>query len=152
MKNWVNKTCTAKGHSPKSKCNVLSDLGNRRYIASYPIKDNVGRTCCDRRLCTHEFFEHHEVDIPWWACVEEDCEEHQEMKIRNQQWPRMPRSSILKAQECPCFRNGCLCNFSELHSYRNDLLIPPGKSRGAQKFKRNTRSVGIDKRGRARRP
>ena len=50
------------------------------------------------------------------------------MKIRNQQWPRLPRSAILKAQECPCFRNGCLCNFSELHLYRHDLLVPPGKS------------------------
>jgi hypothetical protein len=86
---WMNKTCTIKGHSPQSKCSMLSDLGNRRYIASYPVRDNIGKTCCDRRLCTHEFYDHHEVDIPWWSCIEEECEEHQEMKIRNQQWPRI---------------------------------------------------------------
>jgi hypothetical protein len=67
------------------------------------------------------------VDIPWWACVEDNCEEHQDMKIMNQQWPRLPRSVILKAQECPCFRNGCLCNFSERHLYRQELLVPPGR-------------------------
>jgi hypothetical protein len=55
-----------------------------KYIAGHPVRDNVGRTCCDMRLCTHEFYEHQEVDIPWWACVEENCEEHQEMKIQNQ--------------------------------------------------------------------
>jgi hypothetical protein len=49
------------------------------------------------------------------------------MKIRNQQWPKLPRSVILKTQECPCFRNGCLCNFSELHPFREGLLVPPGK-------------------------
>jgi hypothetical protein len=138
---WMNTKCTVKGHSPKSKCSILSDLGNRRYLASYPVKDNnTGKTCCDRKLCTHEFYEHCEMDIPWWACIEEDCEEHQKMKIRNQQWPRLPRSSILKAQECPCFRNGCLCNFSELHLYRNNLLIPPGKSEVLENLK-ETREV-----------
>ena len=106
---------------------MLSDLGNRRYLACYPIQDNIGKTYCDRRLCTHEFYEHQEVNIPWWACIEDNCEEHQNMKIRNQQWPRLPRSVILKTQECPCFRNGCLCNFSELHPYRESLLVPPGK-------------------------
>jgi hypothetical protein len=116
-RKWNDRTCTVQGHTPKNKSSIPSDLGNRRYLVSYPIKDSIGRTCCDRRICTHEFFEHQEADIPWWACVEEDCEEHQEMKIRNQQWPRLPRSAILKAQECPCFRNGCLCNFSELPRY-----------------------------------
>ena len=125
---WMNKRCTIKGHTPKSKCSILSDLGNRRYLASYPVKDNTGKTCCDRRLCTHEFYEHCEVDIPWWACIEEDCEEHQEMKIRNQQWPR---SSMLKAQEYPCF----MCNFSELHLYRNNLLLPLGKSEVLENLK-----------------
>ena len=108
----------------------MADLGNRRYIASYPLKDDKGMTCCDRKICTHEFYEHQEVNIPWWACVEDDCEEHQEMKIRNQQWPRLPRSAILKAQECPCFRNGCFCNFSEKHLYRQELLIVGTPSSG----------------------
>jgi hypothetical protein len=76
---WANRTCTIKGHSPKSKCSLLADLGNRRYLASCPVRDSIGRTCCDRRICTHEFYEHQEV-----ACIEENCEEHQEMKIRNQ--------------------------------------------------------------------
>jgi hypothetical protein len=80
---WADKICAIKGHSPKSKCSFLSDQGNRRYIASHPVKDNIGRTCCSMRLCTHEFYEHQDADIPWWACIEENCEEHQEMKIRN---------------------------------------------------------------------
>src|ERR1700722_8383515 len=143
-RKWNDQRCILTGHTPKSKTSVLADLGNRRYIADYPIKDEHSVTCCQRRVCTHEFYEHQEVDIPWWACVEENCEEHQEAKIRNQRWPQLPRSAILKAQECPCFRNGCLCNFSERHTYKKELLVPPGKTevlRNLEETKRVWQSI-----------
>jgi len=27
-------------------------------------------------ICIHEFFKHQDYDIPWWICLDEECEEH----------------------------------------------------------------------------
>jgi Retrotransposon gag protein len=126
---WTDTRCDLEGHSPKSKTSVLADLGNRRFIADGPLRDNLGRTCCEKALCTHEFFRHQRYDIPWWACIERDCDRHEPMKIRNGIWPRLPRSTILKAQRCPCFRKGCLCNFDSRHPFYEELLFPPANER-----------------------
>jgi len=123
---WADRKCEIPGHSPKSKNSLLSDLGNRRYIAGYPITNDNERNCCEMGLCVHEFYKHQKADIPWWACIEEQCEEHQKAKVRNQLWPKLPRCAVIKTQQCPCFRNGCLCNFSEAHPFRNSLLYPSG--------------------------
>jgi hypothetical protein len=142
-RKWAKTNCALQGHSSKSKDSLLSDMGNRRYLASHPLKDDQGTTCCERRICIHEFYVHDQTDIPWWACVEEECVEHHESKVRNQRWPRIPTSSILKAQKCPCFRNGCLCNFSNAHPYRENLLIPPGNLRTVKNLE-DTRKLWED--------
>jgi hypothetical protein len=140
---WARTNCALPGHSSKSKDSMLSDMGNRRYLTCHPIKDDKGITCCERRICTHEFYVHNKENIPWWACVEEDCIEHHDMKVRNQRWPKLPTSSILKSQRCPCFRNGCLCNFSNAHPYRENLLIPPGNIRTVKNLE-DTRELWSD--------
>ena len=140
---WAKTNCAVQGHSSKSKNSMLSDMGNRRYLACHPIKDNKGISCCERRVCTHEFYVHDIINIPWWACVEEECDEHHNMKVRNQRWPKVPTSTLLKSQKCPCFRNGCLCNFSNAHPYRESLLIPPGNLRTVENLK-DTRELWKD--------
>ena len=37
---WARTNCALPGHSTKSKDSMLSDMGNRRYLACHPIKDD----------------------------------------------------------------------------------------------------------------
>src|ERR1700722_5484362 len=74
-RGWSNRSCVIPGHSAKSKNNILQDLGNR-YQLHEVITNEQGKTCCELGICTHEFFNHQEYDIPWWACLKENCKEH----------------------------------------------------------------------------
>jgi Retrotransposon gag protein/gag-polyprotein putative aspartyl protease len=141
---WADRYCKIPGHSPKSKNSTLADLSNRRYIADNEITGDNGKTCCNMNLCTHEFFEHKKRNIPWWTCLEEDCYEHEEMKIRGGMWPRVPRISIIKAQECPCFRKGCLCNFSSKHIFRKELLTAPRKENDISDLRERIKNLTVE--------
>lgn len=105
------------------------------------MTNKAGKTCCEQELCVHEFFKHKETDIPWWACFEEACKEHYEPKIRNGTWPQMPMISLLKAQECPCLRRGCLCNFSNDHPFQEHLVIPQENNAVVEDLKETIRKL-----------
>lgn len=121
-KNWESKKCKIFGHSKRSKNNILNDISLRKHIPGNIRKSQNGKTCCEMNLCTHEFYEHGKYDIPWWACYEASCSEHLEMKSMNEQWPEIPLITVKKAQECPCFREGCTCNYSIQHPFRTSLV------------------------------
>lgn len=44
------------------------------------------------------------------------------MKIRSGKWPRIPRITAKRAQKCPCFRRGCLCNYDQRHNFHASLV------------------------------
>lgn len=46
-------------------------------------------------------------------------------KINSQQLPRIPLVTIMNAQECPCLRRGCRCNYDNKHPFHEALLSPP---------------------------
>jgi hypothetical protein len=118
---WSKKGCDIQGHSPKSKNNLLLDIGYRQYTLERKILiGSNGKTCCEMGHCTHEFFGHQGFDIQ--ACYEENCAEHHEMKIRSGKWPRIPRITVKRAQKCPCFRRGCLCNYDQIHNFHASLV------------------------------
>jgi gag-polyprotein putative aspartyl protease len=95
----------------------------RKFIpTAQPIQRNDGKTCCKANHCTHEYFKHREYDVPWWACYDNDCEEHQILKMKNEICPMVPRVTMKQAQKCPCLRLGCICNLSQQHDYHKGII------------------------------
>ena len=86
------------GHSVASKKTTLTDISDRRFIPEV-INDNRGISCCKNEICTHEFTEHGKIDVPWWACFNETCAEHYDMKARNESNMKLPTVTILNKRQ-----------------------------------------------------
>jgi hypothetical protein len=120
-REWSRRSCRVQGHSIKSKSNILLDLGNRHQTEEV-LTNEQGQTCCELNICIHEFFNHQKFDIPWWACLNEECDEHQDAKGRNKTYPQVPRIIMIRDDKCPCLNKGCVCNFSRRHPFHKSLL------------------------------
>jgi Retrotransposon gag protein len=126
---WLERKCALKGHDQLTRNSLMIDLGRRRHVIGLPIKDNCGRTCCERNVCTHEFFTHKEANIPWWACLDEGCRDHYDAKRKNGFQMELPTCTILNAQLCPCMRKGCVCGFGIDHPFHN-MMTAMGENKG----------------------
>ena len=108
--------------SVKSKRTTLMDVSERRFMPEKTkVRDNYRSDFCQRNICTHEFLEHGNFDVPWWACYNEQCAEHHAMKVKNRGMPTLPTVMILNSDKCPCLRKGCICGFSQ-HQFHRGLV------------------------------
>ena len=95
------KDCSLPGYSMLKKEEILHDLGDRKFVLTEPQYDSIGRSCCDRKICTHEYFRHGSMErsnVPWWVCFHNECTAHYQMKRRNGTFPTIPliRIKMLK--------------------------------------------------------
>ena len=119
-KNWSNTECPVAGHSVASKRTTLIDISERKFT---PEKSDRKETiCCTKELCTHEFWTHGNIDVPWWACYNRTCAEHYAMKAKNRIEPIIPIVTILNNDKCPCLRRGCICGFDKRHLLHRELV------------------------------
>ena len=121
---WEERDCKVPGHDPVTKRLILNDISERRHVTDTQLIRKKGNCCLDG-LCTHEFVTHSDRKIPWWACFGDGCEDHMTQKINSQQLPRIPLITITNAQNCPCLRRGCQCNYDNKHPFHEALLSPP---------------------------
>jgi hypothetical protein len=63
------------------------------------------------------------------------------MKSRNEQWPEVPLVTVKKAQECPCFQEGCACNYSIQHPFRTSLIQRFEENSGNKELKTQLEQV-----------
>jgi Retrotransposon gag protein len=133
---WSERECQIRNHAPHLKDRILQDISKRKYAPGETIKTEYGETCCGKELCMHEFINHLEYDIPWWACYNDDCKDHVESKLLNGTWPKLPLITIRNAQVCPCLRRGCLCSYSDGHPFRSQLTNPRGNEVIVKQLKR----------------
>jgi hypothetical protein len=63
-------------------------------LASHEVL--ICSTCCELNICIHEFFNHQKFDIPWWACLNEECDEHQDAKGRNKTIIWVPEADVIE--------------------------------------------------------
>jgi hypothetical protein len=124
---WSNTECPISGHSIASKRTTLIDISERKFM---PEKASEKMSCCTKELCTHEFWIHGKIDVPWWACFNRTCAEHYAMKAKNGIEPIIPMVTILNNDKCPCLRKGCICGFNRA------TLVTPGVSYDATMFRR----------------
>jgi hypothetical protein len=119
--NWSKQECRIPGHSSASKRTTLIDVSDRRWIPEV-IEANDKTNCCENEICLHEFMEHGNIDVPWWACYNRNCAEHHAMKVRNRGSPELPTVTLLRNDYCPCFRKGCICGISSEHHFHRGLF------------------------------
>ena len=63
---WSRRECRVKGHSVASKRMTLMDISERKFTPDKtPIRDINQNDCCERNICTHEFLEYGNFDVPW---------------------------------------------------------------------------------------
>jgi Retrotransposon gag protein/Zinc knuckle len=120
-RSWSNIQCPVSGHSVASKRTTLIDISERRFTPWNTNKDRKA-ICCIKELCTHEFWTHGKIDVPWWACYNETCAEHYAMKVKNGIRPTIPIVTILNNDTCPCLRKGCICGFDKRHLLHRELV------------------------------
>ena len=121
---WEERDCGVPGHDPVTKRLILNDISERHHVTDTQLIRKKG-SCCLDGLCTHDFITHLDRKIPWWACFGDSCEDHMAQKINSQQLPRIPLITITNAQNCPCLRRGCQCNYDNKHPFHEALLSPP---------------------------
>ena len=90
------------GHSVASKRTTLTDVSERRFTPER-VKNDTKKFCCMRELCTHEFWTHGKIDVPWWACYNEQCAEHYAMKAKNGIKPKLPITITVHVYEKDAF-------------------------------------------------
>ena len=98
-RSWLNTECQISGHSVASKRTTLIDIRERRFTPG-KAKGEKEASCCTKELCTHEFWTHGKVDVPWWTCYNETCAEHYAMKAKNRIKPTIPIVTILNNDTC----------------------------------------------------
>lgn len=147
---WENRDCPVPGHDPVSKRLIFDDISKRRHVTDTQLI-NGRRKCCRDELCTHEFVTHSDGKIPWWACFSDCCEDHLAQKIKGQQLPRIPLITITNAQNCPCLRRGCRCNYDNSHPFHEALLTPPANINVVDALKQTIESLEMHVRNSSRR-
>ena len=138
---WELRECNVTGHNKETKRLVLDDLSTRRHVTELPLEKGENTTCCQEGLCTHEFITHANYNIPWWACLSDNCEDHMAQKIRSGHRPQIPLVTILNAQKCPCLRRGCLCNYDNQNPFQEALITPPTNTRVIEVLKKTIKDL-----------
>ena len=118
---WSSTKCSIPGHSVASKMTTLIDISERRFTPERTKNDEKAK-CCTYELCTHEFWSHGKIDVPWWACFNETCAEHYAMKAKNRSRPMLPKVTLINNSRCPCLRKGCICGFDRRHLLHRELV------------------------------
>ena len=119
---WGQQDCEIKQHSAIEKRRILNEISQARTTWGKVIASNDGKNCCELRRCTHKFINHGREDIPWWACFNRHCNDHEPAKQKNGIWPIIPVITIRNAQNCPCFREGCECSWLQKHPFHVGLI------------------------------
>ena len=111
-RKWGQNDCEVKQHSAERKKELLTEVSQARATLGRIIRNSDGNSCCELKRCTHKFTNHGREKIPWWVCFNLSCEIHHYLaKQKNGIWPIIPTIAIKNAQNCPCFREGCECNW-----------------------------------------
>jgi hypothetical protein len=118
---WSRKECQIPGHSIASKRTTLMDVSERKFTPE-KVRNDTRKFRCKKELCTHEFWSHGKIDVPWWACYNEQCAEHYAMKAMNGIRPKLPKVTILNNDNRPCLRRGCICGFDRRHQLHRELI------------------------------
>ena len=118
---WSKRECGVPGHSVASKRTTLMDVSERKFTPE-GLRNNTKKLCCVKELCTHEFWTHGKIDVPWWTCYNETCAEHYAMKAKNGGKPKLPKVTILNNDNCPCLRKRCICGFDQRHQLHRELV------------------------------
>ena len=119
---WGQQDCEVRQHSTTEKTRILNEISQARATWGKAITSNDGKNCCELKRCTHKFINHGREDIPWWACLNKYCDDHEPAKRKNGIWPIIPVITIRNAQNCPCFREGCECSWLQKHPFHVGLI------------------------------